>query len=88
MVVIGDAAPGASMAIEDAVILARCLRDRPAIPDALDAYENTTSKPPPFGTCLSIVMNGLWCFGTSRSLEAEHRVQAGDLEDTADRTLW
>jgi 2-polyprenyl-6-methoxyphenol hydroxylase-like FAD-dependent oxidoreductase len=47
MVVIGDAAhaaspssgQGASMAIEDAVQLARCLRDLPTVPAALDAYE-------------------------------------------------
>jgi 2-polyprenyl-6-methoxyphenol hydroxylase-like FAD-dependent oxidoreductase len=48
MVVIGDAAhaaspstaQGASMALEDAVILAQCLRDHPAIPDALTVYES------------------------------------------------
>ncbi|ANN21483.1 FAD-dependent oxidoreductase [Amycolatopsis orientalis] len=47
MVIIGDAAhatspaagQGASMAIEDAVTLARCLRDLPSIPKALAAYE-------------------------------------------------
>ena len=47
MVVIGDAAhapsptsgQGASMAAEDAVVLAKCLRDLPDIPQALDAYE-------------------------------------------------
>ena len=47
MVVIGDAAhaaspssgQGASMAIEDAVQLARCLRDLPSVPAALEAYE-------------------------------------------------
>jgi FAD-dependent urate hydroxylase len=47
MVVIGDAAhapsptsgQGASMAAEDAVVLARCLRDLPDIPRALAAYE-------------------------------------------------
>jgi len=47
MIVIGDAAhaaspstaQGASMAIEDAVILAQCLRDHRAIPDALSVYE-------------------------------------------------
>ncbi|WP_191256370.1 FAD-dependent oxidoreductase [Amycolatopsis oliviviridis] len=47
MVVIGDAAhatspaagQGAAMAIEDAVTLARCLRDVPSIPEALAAYE-------------------------------------------------
>ncbi|RSN10107.1 FAD-dependent oxidoreductase [Streptomyces sp. WAC 05977] len=47
MVVIGDAAhatspaagQGAAMAIEDAVTLARCLRDVPSIPQALATYE-------------------------------------------------
>jgi FAD-dependent urate hydroxylase len=47
MVVIGDAAhapsptsgQGASMAAEDAVVLAKCLRDLPDIPQALAAYE-------------------------------------------------
>jgi len=47
MVVIGDAAhapsptsgQGASMAAEDAVVLAKCLRDLPDIPRALEAYE-------------------------------------------------
>jgi 2-polyprenyl-6-methoxyphenol hydroxylase-like FAD-dependent oxidoreductase len=47
MIVIGDAAhaaspstaQGASMAIEDGVILAQCLRDIPDIPNALTAYE-------------------------------------------------
>jgi FAD-dependent urate hydroxylase len=47
MIVIGDAAhatapssgQGASMAIEDAVVLARCLRDLPDIPQAFMAYE-------------------------------------------------
>lgn len=47
MVVIGDAAhapspssgQGASMAAEDGVILAKALRDLPAIPEALEAYE-------------------------------------------------
>jgi FAD-dependent urate hydroxylase len=47
MVVIGDAAhapsptsgQGASMAAEDAVVLARCVRDLPDIPRALAAYE-------------------------------------------------
>ncbi|HSJ45127.1 MAG TPA: NAD(P)/FAD-dependent oxidoreductase [Euzebyales bacterium] len=47
MVVIGDAAhavspssgQGASMAIEDAVQLARCVRDLPTIPAALETYE-------------------------------------------------
>jgi 2-polyprenyl-6-methoxyphenol hydroxylase-like FAD-dependent oxidoreductase len=47
MVVIGDAAhaaspstaQGASLAIEDAVVLAQCLRDHQAIPDALNVFE-------------------------------------------------
>jgi FAD-dependent urate hydroxylase len=47
MVVIGDAAhapsptsgQGASMAAEDAVVLAKCLRDLPDIPRALEVYE-------------------------------------------------
>jgi FAD-dependent urate hydroxylase len=47
MVIIGDAAhapspsagQGASMAAEDAVLLAKCLRDLPDLPRALDAYE-------------------------------------------------
>ncbi len=47
MVIIGDAAhatspaagQGAAMALEDAVTLARCLRDVPSIPKALAAYE-------------------------------------------------
>jgi 2-polyprenyl-6-methoxyphenol hydroxylase-like FAD-dependent oxidoreductase len=47
MVIIGDAAhapsptsgQGASMAAEDAVILAKCLRDLPDIPRALAAFE-------------------------------------------------
>jgi FAD-dependent urate hydroxylase len=47
MVIIGDAAhatspasgQGASMAIEDAVVLAKCLRDLPGIPQAFAAYE-------------------------------------------------
>jgi 2-polyprenyl-6-methoxyphenol hydroxylase-like FAD-dependent oxidoreductase len=47
MVIIGDAAhapapssgQGASMAAEDAVLLAKCLRDQADIPKALDAYE-------------------------------------------------
>lgn len=47
LVIIGDAAhaaspssgQGASMAIEDAVVLAQCLRDVPNIPQALFAYE-------------------------------------------------
>jgi FAD-dependent urate hydroxylase len=47
MVIIGDAAhapsptsgQGASMAAEDAVVLAKCLRDLPDIPQALAAYE-------------------------------------------------
>ncbi len=49
MIVIGDAAhaaapssgQGASMAIEDAVALARCLRDLPDSGQAFDAYERT-----------------------------------------------
>lgn len=48
MVVIGDAAhatspattQGASMAIEDAVVIAQCLRDIPDLPQALAAYEH------------------------------------------------
>jgi 2-polyprenyl-6-methoxyphenol hydroxylase-like FAD-dependent oxidoreductase len=47
MIVIGDAAhapsptsgQGASMAAEDAVVLARCLRDLPGTPEAFAAYE-------------------------------------------------
>jgi FAD-dependent urate hydroxylase len=47
MVIIGDAAhapsptsgQGASMAAEDAVVLAKCLRDLPEVPQALAAYE-------------------------------------------------
>jgi 2-polyprenyl-6-methoxyphenol hydroxylase-like FAD-dependent oxidoreductase len=47
MTVIGDAAhaaspstaQGASMALEDAAVLARCLRDAPAIPEALALFE-------------------------------------------------
>ncbi|MFL6249694.1 MAG: FAD-dependent monooxygenase, partial [Actinomycetes bacterium] len=47
MVIVGDAAhapsptsgQGASMAAEDAVVLAKCLRDLPEIPQALAAYE-------------------------------------------------
>jgi 2-polyprenyl-6-methoxyphenol hydroxylase-like FAD-dependent oxidoreductase len=47
MVIIGDAAhapsptsgQGASMAAEDAVVLAKCLRDLPDIPQALEAFE-------------------------------------------------
>jgi FAD-dependent urate hydroxylase len=47
MLIIGDAAhapspssgQGASMAIEDAVVLARCLRDSPSVPLAFAAYE-------------------------------------------------
>ena len=47
MVIIGDAAhapspssgQGASMAAEDAVVLAKCLRDLPDVPEALAAYE-------------------------------------------------
>jgi FAD-dependent urate hydroxylase len=52
MVVIGDAAhaptptsgQGASMAAEDAVELARCLRDLPDVPQALAAYEGLRRK--------------------------------------------
>lgn len=48
MVLVGDAAhavspatsQGASMALEDAVTLAKCLRDLPEVPDALAAYED------------------------------------------------
>ena len=47
MVIVGDAAhapsptsgQGASMAAEDGVVLAQCLRDLPGIPEALAAYE-------------------------------------------------
>ena len=47
MVIVGDAAhapsptsgQGASMAAEDGVVLAQCLRDLPSIPEALAAYE-------------------------------------------------
>jgi 2-polyprenyl-6-methoxyphenol hydroxylase-like FAD-dependent oxidoreductase len=47
MTVIGDAAhaaspvtaQGASMALEDAAVLAQCLRDTPAIPEALALFE-------------------------------------------------
>jgi FAD-dependent urate hydroxylase len=47
MVIVGDAAhapaptsgQGASMAAEDGVVLAQCLRDRPSIPQALATYE-------------------------------------------------
>ena len=49
LVVIGDAAhaaspssgQGASMAIEDAIVLARCLRDEPSSREALAAYERS-----------------------------------------------
>jgi len=52
MVIIGDAAhapsptsgQGASMAAEDAVVLAKCLRDLPDIPQALAAYERLRRK--------------------------------------------
>jgi FAD-dependent urate hydroxylase len=52
MIVIGDAAhapsptsgQGASMAAEDAVVLARCLRDLPEIPQAFAAYEQLRRK--------------------------------------------
>lgn len=47
MIIIGDAAhatapsagQGASMALEDAVILAKCLRDQPSVPAAFGAFE-------------------------------------------------
>jgi 2-polyprenyl-6-methoxyphenol hydroxylase-like FAD-dependent oxidoreductase len=47
MIVVGDAAhapsptsgQGASIAMEDGVVLAQCLRDLPSIPEAFDAYE-------------------------------------------------
>lgn len=47
MIIIGDAAhatapsigQGAAMAIEDAVVLVKCLRDLPSVPDAFAAYE-------------------------------------------------
>jgi 2-polyprenyl-6-methoxyphenol hydroxylase-like FAD-dependent oxidoreductase len=45
MILIGDAAhpigagQGASLAIEDAVLLAKCMRDRTGVPDALQAFE-------------------------------------------------
>ncbi|MFE7509066.1 FAD-dependent oxidoreductase [Promicromonospora sp. NPDC057488] len=47
MIIIGDAAhatapsigQGAAMAIEDAVVLAKCLRDLPTVPDAFATYE-------------------------------------------------
>jgi 2-polyprenyl-6-methoxyphenol hydroxylase-like FAD-dependent oxidoreductase len=52
MIVIGDAAhatspssgQGASMAIEDGVVLARCLRDLPEVPQAFAAYEQLRRK--------------------------------------------
>ncbi len=52
MVIIGDAAhatspasgQGASMALEDAVTLAKCLRDLPDVPAAFTAYENLRRK--------------------------------------------
>jgi 2-polyprenyl-6-methoxyphenol hydroxylase-like FAD-dependent oxidoreductase len=48
MVIVGDAAhapsptsgQGASMAAEDGVVLAQCLRDLPSLPEALAAYEH------------------------------------------------
>jgi 2-polyprenyl-6-methoxyphenol hydroxylase-like FAD-dependent oxidoreductase len=48
MVLVGDAAhapsptsgQGASMAAEDGVVLAQCLRDLPSVPEALAAYEH------------------------------------------------
>ncbi|KZM68751.1 FAD-dependent monooxygenase [Nocardia terpenica] len=47
MVLVGDAAhaasplegQGASMALEDSIILAQCLRDLPSLPEAFDTYE-------------------------------------------------
>jgi 2-polyprenyl-6-methoxyphenol hydroxylase-like FAD-dependent oxidoreductase len=47
MIIVGDAShavspasgQGASMAIEDAITLGRCLRDEPGIPQAFAAYE-------------------------------------------------
>jgi 2-polyprenyl-6-methoxyphenol hydroxylase-like FAD-dependent oxidoreductase len=52
MIVIGDAAhatspssgQGASMAVEDGVVLARCLRDLPDVPRAFAAYERLRRK--------------------------------------------
>jgi FAD-dependent urate hydroxylase len=52
MIIIGDAAhatspasgQGASMALEDAVTLAKCLRDLPDVPAAFAAYENLRRK--------------------------------------------
>jgi 2-polyprenyl-6-methoxyphenol hydroxylase-like FAD-dependent oxidoreductase len=52
MVIIGDAAhatspasgQGASMAIEDAVTLAKCLRDSAGVPQAFDRYESLRRK--------------------------------------------
>lgn len=52
MIVIGDAAhatspssgQGASMAVEDAVQLARCLRDLPSVPSAFAAFESLRRK--------------------------------------------
>jgi 2-polyprenyl-6-methoxyphenol hydroxylase-like FAD-dependent oxidoreductase len=52
MVIIGDAAhapspssgQGASMAAEDAVVLAKCVRDLPDVPQALAAYEQSRRK--------------------------------------------
>jgi len=52
MIIIGDAAhapsptsgQGASMAMEDAVILAKCLRDVSGIPNAFAAYEGLRRK--------------------------------------------
>ena len=52
MVIVGDAAhapsptsgQGASLAAEDAVVLAKCLRDLPDIPEALATYEGLRRK--------------------------------------------
>jgi 2-polyprenyl-6-methoxyphenol hydroxylase-like FAD-dependent oxidoreductase len=52
MVIVGDAAhapsptsgQGASLAAEDAVVLAKCLRDLPTIPEALATYEGLRRK--------------------------------------------
>lgn len=52
MIILGDAAhaatptsgQGASMALEDAVVLAKCVRDMPTWPEASDAYERLRRK--------------------------------------------
>lgn len=52
MLIVGDAAhatspssgQGASMAIEDAIVLARCLRDAPGVDAAFSAYDNERRK--------------------------------------------